>query len=127
MSPYFCFFFLFEFDQFRAFHEITSQAEFDEKLKNAGNKVFVAYFVTTRCISVGHGCSGSESQLREILEPFGDKVEVVMINKTKLKLGLGENVTFFPTYIFFKNGQEVDRLVNVNPFKFKDIVERLTA
>ena len=91
----------------------TTDAQFEKDVGEAGKLVIVDVWAEW-C----GPCRMMEPVLEEIAKEYDQKVKVVKLNidqnqDTAVKFG----VTSIPTFLFFKDGKEVDRVVGAFPKK----------
>jgi thioredoxin 1 len=91
----------------------TTDADFEKDIKDP-NKLVIVDMWAEWC----GPCKMMEPVLKEIAEEHRDTVKIVKLNidqnqNTPLKL----NVMNIPTFIFFKDGKEVERIVGAFPKK----------
>lgn len=106
-----------------AVHHVESEQDFDEHLKNAGDKLVLIDFFATWC--------GPCKQIAPLLDTLADTHKQRM--KT-LKIDVDENsglamgrfkVKSMPTFVFLKNGETVHIISGADPDALKKAVEEL--
>ena len=66
-------------------------------------------------------CRSLEPIIEELVDEFGDKVTIGAVNVDDCRETAGKyGIMSVPTIIFFKNGEEVERLVGLSP---KDVIK----
>lgn len=87
-------------------HELESESEFDDQLKNAGDKVVVVDFFATWC----GPCNNIARPLEQLAQKYESQAVVLKVNVDKIgELAHEFKVFAMPTFIFFKNGKQVER------------------
>ncbi|MGN0690922.1 MAG: thioredoxin [Oscillospiraceae bacterium] len=87
--------------------EIIGRNEFEEKVLGA-EKTVIADFFSETC----GPCRRMAPILDEIAEEHGDELSVVKISiGSDPDLAIEYGVQYVPTMIFFRNGEELDRIV----------------
>jgi thioredoxin 1 len=92
-------------------HHVTSESEFNEKLKSAGERLVVVDFFADWC--------GPCKQISPIVDDFSNKypnVVFLKVNVDELSDLAGElGVRAMPTFYLFAKGKKVDDLVGADP------------
>lgn len=104
-------------------HHVHSEEDFDEQMKNAGDKLVIVDFFATWC--------GPCKSLAPYLPAFADKYESqVLVLKVDVdeqkELAQGRfKVTAMPTIFYFKNGQIVEQYSDSDSIRMEDTIKRL--
>lgn len=105
-------------------HTVESEEDFREQLKNAGNKLVVVDFYATWC--------GPCKHIAPYLDTFSVRYEsqiiVLKVDVDALQeLAMFEyGVSSMPTFIFFKNGEIVERYSDDNARKLLNAIEKFS-
>merc|ERR1712126_228346 len=99
-------------------HKVADKADFDEQMKAAGGKLVVVDFFAVWC--------GPCKMIAPKLEAMDSEMEDVVF----LKVDVDENddlareheISAMPTFIFFKNGEKVERFSGANEAKIKETI-----
>lgn len=106
-------------------HHVEDEADFDNQLKNAGNKVVLVDFFATWCPP----CKRIAPYLDTYAEKYSDKLVILKVDvEENHDLAMGRFVVgSMPTFIFFKNGETVERFSGANAEKIEATIQRLSA
>lgn len=94
-------------------HEVNGSDDLKAQLANAGDKLVVIDLYSPGCPA----CQQIGPKVDEIAETMADKVVVLKVNlrmENNSELSKEYKIEFVPTFVFVKNGQNVDRLVGSN-------------
>lgn len=102
-------------------HLVRSEEDFDNQMKNAGNKLVVVDFFSTSCGPCYH--------IAPHLDLFSDKYQSQII---ALKIDAYElyelkakfQVSAFPTFIFYKNGKIVERYSDDDEVTLEETIKK---
>lgn len=101
--------------------EITTAAEFDKEVKQAELPVLVDFWAPW-C----GPCKMITPVVDELAETFAGKVKVCKVNVDEdSELAEAMDVMGVPSLIFFRNGEEVNRIVGNSPEKLRAAFEEL--
>ncbi len=102
--------------------EIIKTADFEAKVKNADKPVLVDFYADW-C----GPCKMLAPTVEKLAEAFAGKADVYKVNTdADGALAAGFGIISIPTLIFFKNGEEVNRLVGyVQETAIREILEAL--
>lgn len=105
-------------------HEIKTEEEFHDHIKNAGNKPVVAVFSARWC----GPCNNMRRRLNEISVSYESQATILKIDVDDLSnLAMFEfQVSAMPTIVFFKNGQVVDRFEGANLALIEELIKKFS-
>lgn len=103
-------------------HHVSSEEDFDNQLKNAGDKLVVVDFYATWC----GPCGSLSHHLDAIADKFESKALIMKVNSDEQsKLAYRRfDVFYMPTIIYFKNGQIVEQYSDANQHRMVETIER---
>lgn len=106
-------------------HHVDDEEDFDNQLKNAGDKLVLVDFFATWC----GPCKRIAPFLETSAEKYADQLVVLKVDVDQLnELAMGRYVvSSMPTFIFFKNGQTVERFSGANAEKIEETIKKHTA
>lgn len=102
---------------------VESEADFDDRVKNAGSKIVLVDFFATWC--------GPCRTIAPVLEILAKKYESQVV---VLKVDVDEqnelamvryDVSSMPTFVFLKNGESVERFSGADATKIEDTIKSL--
>lgn len=104
-------------------HHVESEADFDEQLKNAGDKIVLVDFFATWC----GPCKTIAPHLKTLAEKYQSQVVVLKVDVDELYdfAAIRYDVNSMPTFIFFKNGENVKRFSGADSQKIEDTIKSL--
>lgn len=123
MHVWWCYLNLFSLQ--RAIHQVRSEKDFYEQVKNAGNKLVVVEFFATWF----QPSKGSASSLEKEGRPYAGKIVVLQVNLDEVKLGDFATKKFgisLPTFLFIQNGKVVEKASAVRTTAVERAVLHLT-
>jgi len=102
-------------------HAVKDKADFDGKLKDAGEKLVVVDFFATWC--------GPCKMIAPKVQVMSEKTYT---NVVFLKVDVDENeeiateykVSAMPTFMFFKNGKKIDEFAGANENKLNELIQK---
>lgn len=106
-------------------HHVEDVEDFDNQLKNAGNKVVLVDFFAVWCPP----CKRIAPYLDSFAEKYADKLVILKVDVEDLRELSGARFAIgsMPTFIFFKNGESVERFSGANAEKIESTIQRLSA
>jgi thioredoxin 1 len=105
-------------------HAVTSKADLEKKLEEAGDKLVVVDFYATWC----GPCKRIAPLLKQIAEEKKDKLVVLKVDVDQVEELVGEyNVEVMPTFVYMKNRKPLDTLVGSNEDKLKMLIDKYLA
>lgn len=97
-------------------HQIATQEEFDQLLKEAGDKLVVVDYWATWC--------GPCKAIAPKYQAFADKYTDVLFYKVDVDengaVAESQNVNAMPTFILYKNGEKVTEVIGANAAKLEE-------
>ncbi|EDO45413.1 predicted protein [Nematostella vectensis] len=99
--------------------EIEERAEFNSVINNTKDKLVVIDFYAEWC----GPCRQIKPKFKKMaLEEFKD-VFFAKIDVDELEeLSEDEQITAMPTFVFYKNGQKLEKLVGANEVKLRELI-----
>lgn len=106
-------------------HHVESEEDFDNQLKNAGNKVVLVDFFATWCMP----CVTITPYLDAFAEKYSGRLLILKVDVDELNDLAMERfkVDAMPTFIYFKNGEIVDRWSGGSDAKIEAAIQKYTA
>ena len=102
--------------------ECKTEGEFAKALKAAGKKLVVVDFFATWC----GPCKQIAPQFAELSGSYGSKVKFLKVDVDKAKsLSQKYQVSSMPTFLFLKNGKQLDKLAGANIDAIKQKISSL--
>lgn len=103
-------------------HHVESEEDFDNQLKNAGDKLVVVDFYATWC----GPCGNLARHLDGIADKYESKALIMKVNSDEQgKLAYGRYDVFaMPTIMYFKNGQIVEQYADANHNRMEDTIQK---
>merc|ERR1711915_661185 len=99
-------------------HKVSGKDDFDEQMKAAGGKLVVVDFFAV--------CCGPCKMIAPKLESMDAEMDDVVFLKVDVDecddLAREHEISAMPTFIFFKNGEKVERFSGANEAKIKDTI-----
>ncbi|XP_012272610.1 thioredoxin-2 isoform X2 [Orussus abietinus] len=99
-------------------YAIKDEADLQEKLKEAGNKLVVIDFYATWC--------GPCKMIAPKLETLSEEMDDIVILKVDVDqceaLVSDYDVTSMPTFVFIKNGEKLESFSGANYEKLKELI-----
>ncbi|XP_055294822.1 thioredoxin-2-like [Sitodiplosis mosellana] len=104
-------------------HLVESVADFDEQIKNAGDKLVVVDFFATWC----GPCKVIAPVLEKLAQQYASNLVVVKVDVDECEdLAMRFDISSMPTFVFLKKGEKVEVFSGANPDKLeKTIVQYL--
>ncbi|XP_037048665.1 thioredoxin-2-like [Bradysia coprophila] len=103
-------------------HAVTDSDDFNAKVEAAGNKLVVLDFHAVWC----GPCKMIAPVLEELANSLADKIVVLKIDVDECEdLSTRFNISSMPTFVFLKNGEEVEKFSGANKEKLTDIINKL--
>lgn len=104
-----------------AVHFVESEADFDEQLKKAGDKLVIVDFFAVWC----GPCKIIAPHIRKMAESYGSAVQF-METDVDLNKEVAEryDIRGMPTFAFFKNGVEIGRILGSDVAKVQKFIEK---
>ncbi|XP_003383163.1 PREDICTED: thioredoxin-like [Amphimedon queenslandica] len=99
---------------------LETQADFDEALKNAGDKVVVIDFTASWCGPCQMIGPKFEAMSQEFTSLDFYKVDVDKNDETAERQG----IQAMPTFQFFKNGKKIDDMRGANEAKLREMIQK---
>jgi thioredoxin 1 len=101
--------------------EVNSD-DFEQEVINSTQPVLVDFW-GPQCVP----CLALMPEVEALVEKYGDRVKMVKVEAPKnRRLCLGLKVLSLPTYLFYKDGREVDRLsVSVTLEAIEDSIRKI--
>lgn len=102
-------------------HKVSSKADLNAKLAEAGDKLVVIDFYATWC----GPCKLIAPFLEEQAEKYKERVVVLKVDVDEVEELVGEyGVQVMPTFIFMSKGKHLDTLSGSNKDKLLDLIEK---
>lgn len=104
-------------------HKVSTETEFDELVNNAGDKLVVVDFFATwcgPCISISPFVY--EWALKYAANTIVMKIDVDESDDLTMRFG----VSSMPTFVFLKNGKQVEKFSDANPDRVEKTIIRFT-
>merc|ERR1712025_214867 len=99
-------------------HKCADKADFDEQMKQAGGKLVVVDFFAVWC--------GPCKMIAPKLEAMDAEMDDVVFLKVDVdecdELAKEHEISAMPTFIFFKNGEKVERFSGANEEKIRTTI-----
>jgi thioredoxin 1 len=96
--------------------------EFNEELEKAGSLLVVVDFFATWC----GPCKIIAPKLEEFAERYADKIVVLKVDVDECEdLAIKYNISSMPTFVFIKNGVQVDSFSGANVDKLEKHIIQL--
>lgn len=104
-------------------HVVESEEDFEERVKNAGNKLVLIDFFATWC----GPCYTIAPDLEAFAKKYESQVVVLKIDvDQESDLAMGRyRVSTLPTFVYLKNGEEVERSTGAQPAVVEEAIKRL--
>ncbi|XP_063698642.1 thioredoxin-2-like [Culicoides brevitarsis] len=100
-------------------HKVKDTADFDEQVKQAGDKLVVIDFFATWC----GPCKVIAPKLEEFSEKYADKIVVLKVDVDECEqLTERFNITSMPTFVFLKGGETKDSFAGANAEKLEKFI-----
>lgn len=106
-------------------YKVESEEEFDEHLKNAGNKLVVVDFTASWC----GPCKYIAPHLDTFAQKFASQIVVLKVDvdeQSNLAM-FRYKVSSMPTFMFFKNGATVERFSGADVEKLEATITKFSA
>lgn len=101
--------------------ELETKEDFDNFLKEAGEKLVVVDFFATWC----GPCKKMSPTIKKLAEEYADKVFFAKVDVDENSDTAEEQgISAMPTFLLYKNRVKVDSLTGANPDKLKELVQR---
>lgn len=106
-------------------HHVEDEEDFDNKLKNAGDKVVLVDFFATWCMP----CVTITPYLDNFAEKYSGRLLILKIDVDELTdLAMGRfKIDLMPTFIYFKNGEIVERFSGGSDAKIETAIQKYIA
>lgn len=101
--------------------QVNTKDEFDQELKNAGNKVVVVDFFATWC----GPCKMISPKLEKMSEEMADVVFLKVDVDDNSEVAEEQEISAMPTFILFRNCKRVDQFVGANEVKLCEKIEEV--
>lgn len=99
------------------------QADFDEQVKQAGDKLVVVDFFATWC----GPCKVIAPKLEEFSETYKEKIVVLKVDVDECEqLTERYNISSMPTFLFIKGGEQKDSFSGANAEKLEKFITQYT-
>lgn len=96
--------------------------EFNEALEKAGSLLVVVDFYATWC----GPCKIIAPKLEEFAERYADKIIVLKVDVDECEeLAIKYNISSMPTFVFIKNGSQVESFSGANADKLEKYIVQL--
>lgn len=103
-------------------HEVESEDEFNDQLKNAGDKLVVVDFFATWC----GPCNNIAKHVESLAQKYASQVVVLKLNVDKVGDVANDFKVFgLPTFIFFKKGEVVQRWEGADIAAIEELTNKL--
>lgn len=100
------------------------QADFEEQVKQAGDKLVVVDFFATWC----GPCKVIAPKLAELAETYKDKIVVLKVDVDECEqLTERFQISSMPTFVFLKNGEQKDNFSGANAEKLEKYITQYTT
>lgn len=97
------------------------QNDFNQRVRLAGNKLIVADFMADWC----GPCRQIAPKLQDLENRYGNRMSVLKVNVDQCSnLAHHYHVSSMPTFVFIKNGREVDRFSGADAKQLQDKIQR---
>ena len=100
-------------------HKVASKEEFDDQMAQAGGKLVVVDFFATWCGPCVRIAPKLEAMDAEMVDVVFLKVDVDECEE----LSTEHQISSMPTFIYFKNGEQVARFSGASEAKIKETIE----
>ncbi|CAO1378447.1 unnamed protein product [Diamesa serratosioi] len=105
-------------------HAIKDVADFESKLEAAGDLLVLVDFHATWC----GPCKFIAPKLEEFSNTYADKLVIVKVDVDECEeLAMKYNISSMPTFIFIKNGKQVESFSGANAEKLEKFIIQLTS
>lgn len=102
-------------------YKVTSKADLETKLTEAGDKLVVIDFYATWC----GPCKRIAPILEEIAEQHKEKLVVLKVDTDEVEELVDEyKIQVMPTFVFKRRGDHVDTLSGSNEEKLKELIQK---
>lgn len=103
-------------------HHVQSETDFNNQVKNAGNKVVLVNFFAIWCPP----CKFISPYLDTFAQKYASQLVVLKVDVDKhVKLSEKYRVASMPTFIFLKNGESVERFSGAERIKIENTIKAL--
>lgn len=103
-------------------HHVGSEADFDNQVKNAGSKLVVVDFFATWC----RPCKYIYPTLAILADKYADKIVVLKVDvDEQAELVEKYQVEGMPTFVFLKNGEQVELFSGADRKKLESTIKSL--
>jgi len=99
---------------------ITSKAQYDSELKNAGSKLVVVDFMATWC----GPCTRMAPLVAEASEKYTNVIFLQVDTDQLRDVAANAGITAMPTFQFYKNGTRIDQLQGASPDRLIQLIEK---
>lgn len=105
-------------------HIVESEEDFDDQVKNAGDKLVVVDFTASWC----GPCKNVSPRLDEFSVKYESQIVLLKVDVDALnELAMHEfRVTSMPTFVFLKNGKSVERFSGSDAGRIEDTIKRFS-
>lgn len=106
-----------------AAHTVDDEDDFDERVQNAGDKLVLVDFFATWC----RPCYQIAPKLEEFAKKYESQLVVLKVDVDQESgLAMGRfSVSKLPTFVFLKNGKEIERSGGADEVIVENIIKRL--
>lgn len=105
-----------------AVHHVESEEDFDNRVKNAGNKLVVVDFFAHWCVP----CTKIAPHLERLANQFKSQIVVLKVDvDQESELAMGRyGVSSMPTFVFLKNGKPVEQFSGADAAKIDETIRK---
>ncbi|XP_029189403.2 thioredoxin-2-like isoform X2 [Acropora millepora] len=101
--------------------ELETKEDFDNFMKEAGEKLVVVDFFATWC----GPCKLISPTVKKLAEEYADKVFFAKVDVDEnADTAEAEDISAMPTFVLYKNRNKVNSLTGANAEKLKELVQR---
>jgi len=105
-------------------HAVTDAADFDSKVEAAGSKLVVVDFHAVWC----GPCKMIAPFLEELSTTMADKIVVLKVDVDECEeLSTRFGISSMPTFVFLKNGAQVEKFSGANKDKLTSTINQHSA
>uniref|UniRef100_A0A0P4VVN3 Thioredoxin n=1 Tax=Scylla olivacea TaxID=85551 RepID=A0A0P4VVN3_SCYOL len=102
-------------------YQVKDKEDFDQQLKNAGQKLVVVDFYATWC----GPCKMIAPKIQEMSEDMSDVVFLKVDVDESEEVAMAYQVSCMPTFVFIKEEKKVDSFSGASEDKLREFIARL--
>lgn len=105
-------------------HKVSTEDELDEVVNNAGDKLVVVDFYATWC----GPCNNVAPHVDKLALKYAANAVVIKVNvdESDDDLSMKFGVSTMPTFVFLKNGQQVEKFADANAGRIENTIIQFT-